>query len=460
MKLQADDPRLTNYLLGECSNAERLEIEHLLRENPELQKELEELQALTQSLSTDLRQTPQEGLKPDQIMAIERHIQARRKIVRWNFKEDGFHWGIGVAVAASLAIGWVMLDRLTSLPSQPSTPSVASNTTVEIPLIFSPAGEASSLPDHTAAPIPKTPSSQELTDANILATDPTLTLSEENISLPTSSLPITVLAENKFLPSGFLNPKNHEWAAVALETSSRSYAAIQKSIEAGVLPSPEIVQMDGLINAFKANDAAPSTNDPYKVHIQIASCPWNTKNALARISLIAKKGSTKNPSPVAQHVQWHFQLNPERVQSYRILGYDDALNKSIATLPATHVMPLNFQRIVLIEIIPVSESKTQTTTAEWLSVHIQHQNNQGELIQKSIALQGTIQNLDQATSDFQFAAATAQFGALLKKLPHTEQATWNSTLTLARKGLDVDPEGERHQFVRLIEKAQNLAAAK
>jgi hypothetical protein len=497
MKLQPDDPRITNYLLGECTSAERLEMEHYLREDPLLKKELEALQSLTQDLSKALKEEPVEGLKPDQIMAIERHIQSRRKIIHWNFKEEGIPWGLGIAIAASLVIGWVTIDRLTTSSGGPASSSLASNTTVEIPLVLAPSMNAEA-PTAASASGPEEPIiAPSISGAALTMGEASSSIGDEFLYLPSSKTEVASLQESPLakmairgklktetvtsidalsfratpaegelaktkspLPFGFLSPLSHELASVALETRSRSYEAIQKSIQAGTLPSPEVVQIDSLINAFKVNDATPVSREPFKVHIQLTTCPWNPKNALARIALVAQKGPSETPGPLARQVEWHFQLNPTRVEAYRILGYDDAPGKTLATIPSEQVIPLNFQRVVLIEIIPNEKTKNASETAEWLAVQVNYQSIEGEKIQRSVALQGTIENLNQSSPDLQFAAATAQFGALLKKLPNTEKATWNSTLELARNGVGEDPEGERHQFVALVEKAKRLAAAK
>ena len=479
MKIQIDDPRLTDYLLGECTNAVRLEIEQALRNQPELQKEIESLRKLTQNLTLELQKEPVEGLRPDQIMEIERHIQSRRKIIRWNFKEGNFPWEIGLAIAASLAIGWFALDQLTPTPTGESR-TVASKSTLEIPLTFALplAKEGSRAPtQEITAPWEQSIRSMEsesFLNGDQLTPEKAVLFTERQVPLlpPEKEIPspireqVTAFREKskegaetlRKIPEGFLRTESHPIATVALETNLRSFKALKKSIESGKLPNPADVEIDSILNAFKVNDATPTGNEPYQVHIQLTTCPWNSARALVRIALIARKGGGNDSKIVAEGVQWHFELNPQLIASYRVLGYDNSVEKIGSLLPSSQVIPLNFQRIVLLEIVPTEKSKIKSSSQPWFTVEIQHQATPQQIIQKSFAFQGDIEILDRSSSpDLQFAAATAQFGLLLKNSPESEPLNWNSTLALARQGAGLDPEGERQEFVTLIEKAKNLS---
>ncbi len=464
MKIQIDDPRLTHYLLGECTNAERLEIEQALRDQPELQTEIDSLRSLSKNLRQELQNEPIEGLKPDQIMAIERHIQSRRKIIRWDFKEARLPWEIAISLAACLSIGWFTFDRLTPSHSAEER-ALATDSTIEIPL----SSMINSLPLNqtpVAAPSQEIPPPWEQPP---LATLSDILPNEKNEnthkSILFTEMQMALLSKEqkersiqaKVIPDGFLTTESHTIASIALESHRRSYEALKKSIETGRLPLPEEVQIDSILNAFKVNDAPPTGEAPYKVHIQITTCPWNPARALARIALIAQKGASNESRILAEKVQWHFELNPQRIASYRILGYDDAPEKIGAVLPSSQTISLNFQRVVLLEIIPTEESKQNHSTQPWLTVEIQHQTTAEQIIQKSYAYQGEIEILNRSsTPDLQFAAAIAQFGMLLKKTPEAEPSQWSSTLTLARQGALQATGGERQEFVMLIEKAQKL----
>jgi Ca-activated chloride channel family protein len=62
----------------------------------------------------------------------------------------------------------------------------------------------------------------------------------------------------------------------------------------------------------------------------------------------------------------------------------------------------------------------------------------------------------EASRDLRWAAAVAGFGMLLRNSEHKGQASLAQVDALARNALGSDPEGQRHEFVSLIEQARML----
>jgi Ca-activated chloride channel family protein len=60
------------------------------------------------------------------------------------------------------------------------------------------------------------------------------------------------------------------------------------------------------------------------------------------------------------------------------------------------------------------------------------------------------------TSNLGFAAAVAQFGMLLRRSDFRGEATWQSTIALARAHPGTDPDGSRAEFIRLADLAAAL----
>jgi Ca-activated chloride channel family protein len=61
-----------------------------------------------------------------------------------------------------------------------------------------------------------------------------------------------------------------------------------------------------------------------------------------------------------------------------------------------------------------------------------------------------------ATGDFQFAAAVAGFGMLLRNSEHKGNLTCAATLELAQGGIGDDKDGYRAEFVDMIRRAKSL----
>src|SRR5262245_26014528 len=91
-ELQADDPRVTAYALGELDPTERATVERLLADSPEAQNAVREIRELAGLLATELQHEPAPALTVAQRTAIlegktaavvKRPAVPRRKGNRW-----------------------------------------------------------------------------------------------------------------------------------------------------------------------------------------------------------------------------------------------------------------------------------------------------------------------------------------------------------------------------------------
>jgi Ca-activated chloride channel family protein len=62
--------------------------------------------------------------------------------------------------------------------------------------------------------------------------------------------------------------------------------------------------------------------------------------------------------------------------------------------------------------------------------------------------------------DFQFQAAVAEFGLLLRHSDHRGKADLGHVIAAAREALGRDPEGYRAEFVRLAEAVRGIGLAR
>jgi Ca-activated chloride channel family protein len=63
----------------------------------------------------------------------------------------------------------------------------------------------------------------------------------------------------------------------------------------------------------------------------------------------------------------------------------------------------------------------------------------------------------QATEDFQFAAAVASFGMLLRDSEHRGNTSYAAVLEIAEGSAQRDPHGYRAEFLQMVQRAKNLA---
>jgi Ca-activated chloride channel family protein len=67
------------------------------------------------------------------------------------------------------------------------------------------------------------------------------------------------------------------------------------------------------------------------------------------------------------------------------------------------------------------------------------------------------QRFDDASEDFRFAAAVAEFGMLLRNSQFKADAGYDHVLQIAKKSTGDDNGGYRHEFVRLVEKCREIS---
>jgi Ca-activated chloride channel family protein len=182
---------------------------------------------------------------------------------------------------------------------------------------------------------------------------------------------------------------------------------------------------------------------------------------------------------LAKDVKIQVEFNPQRVESYRLIGYENRMlkkedfdddRKDAGEIGAGHsvtalyeVVPRGSREGVTAN-EPLRYQSVATTTGpddELLYVKLRYKLPDAK----------TSRWLDHpvrasrpapASSDLRFAASVAAFGMLLRDSEHRGSATLEQVIELARSSLGEDVGGYRAEFVKLVQqvKAQSLVAAK
>ena len=180
---------------------------------------------------------------------------------------------------------------------------------------------------------------------------------------------------------------------------------------------------------------------------------------------------------IAKDVKIQVEFNPRMVGAYRLIGYANRLleaqdfnddTKDAGEIGAGHTVT------ALYEIIPpgvevpeadVDDLKYQkaaddvelTDSGELLTVKLRYKQPDGEVSTKmEYPVIDAGAGLVDASTDFQFAAAVASFGMLLRDSEYKGDATWATVLDLASAGLANDDHGYRAEFIGLAERARQL----
>ncbi len=182
---------------------------------------------------------------------------------------------------------------------------------------------------------------------------------------------------------------------------------------------------------------------------------------------------------IAKDVKIQVEFNPARVAAYRLIGYENRAlrtedfaddRKDAGELGAGHTVT------ALYEIVPAGASLegtagdldslryTRVTPRpgagdEWGTVQLRYKEPTGtrsRLLTHPVRARG---NVGVPRGDFRFAAAVAGFGMVLRDSEYRGNATLAQVLDLARGAEGEDEDGERAEFVRLVEAAKLLHLA-
>jgi Ca-activated chloride channel family protein len=180
---------------------------------------------------------------------------------------------------------------------------------------------------------------------------------------------------------------------------------------------------------------------------------------------------------VAKDVKIQIEFNPARVQSYRLLGYENRLlakedfkddKKDAGELGSGHsvtalyeVVPVGARAMALgddsLTYQEVSLRPGARHSSELLTVRLRYKDPQGST---SKLLETPVTDRTGAASeDMRFASAVAEFAMLLRESEHRGHASWEQVLSLARGARGEDQQGYRGEFVGLVETARTLAGA-
>jgi Ca-activated chloride channel family protein len=72
----------------------------------------------------------------------------------------------------------------------------------------------------------------------------------------------------------------------SIDVDTAAYAIVRRCLlEQGRLPPPGALRLEELVNYFPYAYGGPSSGDPFAVHVDAASCPWEPRHRLVRIAL-------------------------------------------------------------------------------------------------------------------------------------------------------------------------------
>ena len=180
---------------------------------------------------------------------------------------------------------------------------------------------------------------------------------------------------------------------------------------------------------------------------------------------------------IAKDVKIQVEFNPEKVQAYRLIGYENRLlndedfeddTKDAGELGSGHtvtafyeIIPTGVKSDYLKDIPDLKYTQTKSTgnSDEVLTVKFRYKTpsssaggpggNKSKLITK--ILKDSNKPIEKASTDFKFAAAVALFGMQLRDSEFISSHATEDVIALAEIGRGKDKTGYRAEFIRLVE---------
>jgi Ca-activated chloride channel family protein len=83
----------------------------------------------------------------------------------------------------------------------------------------------------------------------------------------------------------FLDVANNPLSTFSIDVDTASYSQVRRFLNQSQRPPQDAVRIEEMINYFTYNDAPPTGDDPFSVHVEVAGCPWSATHRLVRIGL-------------------------------------------------------------------------------------------------------------------------------------------------------------------------------
>ncbi|MGV3605664.1 MAG: vWA domain-containing protein [Planctomycetaceae bacterium] len=93
----------------------------------------------------------------------------------------------------------------------------------------------------------------------------------------------------KLIENQPVSPYAAPLSTFGIDVDTASYANIRRFLTAGSLPPVDAIRIEEMVNYFSYSYPKPEGDDPFRVDMELAECPWNQGHLLLRIGLKGKE---------------------------------------------------------------------------------------------------------------------------------------------------------------------------
>ncbi len=195
----------------------------------------------------------------------------------------------------------------------------------------------------------------------------------------------------------------------------------------------------------------------------------------ARRVLVREFGGTL--FTIAKDVKFQLEFNPAKVESYRLIGYENRLlndedfnddTKDAGEMGSGHMVT------ALYEIVPAGSGERLTSvdplkyqvsrnvreenySDELLTIKVRYKKPDGRtsmLLEKPV--RDSADDIEKASDNLRFAAAVAEFGMILRESEFKGSSTLEGAARLAQSAKGEDEEGYRGELIRMINVVKDM----
>ncbi len=176
---------------------------------------------------------------------------------------------------------------------------------------------------------------------------------------------------------------------------------------------------------------------------------------------------------IAKDVKIQVEFNPNKVQAYRLIGYENRMlededfiddTKDAGELGSGHtvtalyeVIPVGVESVYLKDVANLKYTNPQLTenySDELFTVKFRYKKPNGDKSIEMIHIQKD--EITEASKDLNFASAVALFGMQLRQSKYHNNSKIEDVIALAKTGRGKDDDGYRAEFIRLVSSYKNL----
>ena len=179
---------------------------------------------------------------------------------------------------------------------------------------------------------------------------------------------------------------------------------------------------------------------------------------------------------IAKDVKLQVEFNPAMVNAYRLIGYENRIladedfnddKKDAGELGSGHTVTALYEIILagvqdtfirkVDKLKYTPKKETIATGKEIMNIKLRYKLPESE-ISKLITFPVADDNKtwQQASDNFRFSAAVAEFGLLLRESSFKQNSSYEQTITLGRDATGTDENGYRSEFIKLVKNAASL----